>query len=54
MGAEFHERFDLTERSHLTPAVRWLRNLGFDTSGDAFDADQALGDVRVGYGFLST
>jgi len=45
--AEAYLRFIVDDGLELTPAVQWLENPGFDTSGSGFDAHQTLYQLRL-------
>jgi len=49
--AEVYARIDIGETLHITPAVQWIMNSGFDASGTAFDDDLLIAGVRAGYSF---
>lgn len=45
--AEAYLRFIVDDGLELTPAVQWLGNPDFDTSGSSFDAHQTLYQIRL-------
>ena len=49
--AEGYLRFAIRQQLTLTPALQWISNSGFDSSGTTFDADQTLLSLRLNYTF---
>ena len=51
LQAEGYLRFAIRQQLTLTPALQWIKNSGFDSSGTTFDADQTLLSLRLNYTF---
>ena len=49
--AEGYLRFAPHHHVTITPALQWISNNGFDSSGTTFDADQTLLSLRLNYTF---
>jgi len=49
--AELYVRMDIADSLQVTPSIQWIRNSGFDSTGNDFDERMTIAGVRITYTF---